>query len=94
MVTSSIHVFDHPRKTYVQESDLAVKMVNLLLKGAVAVPPPIEANRSGHEIDSNYKAQWKDSMFWLTFIFLKDVHTRKCKEGDPHDPEEAATQHM
>lgn len=47
VTTASVHVFNHPRQTYVQESDLAVEVVDLLLQGAVAVPPPVEADRPG-----------------------------------------------
>lgn len=94
VTTTSVHVFNHPRETYVQESDLAFEVVNLLLQGAAAVPPPVEANRPGHEVDGHDKAQGEDRVLRLPLVLLEDVHAGQREEGDPHDPEETAAQHV
>lgn len=73
---------------------MAVQVVDLLLEGAVAAPPPVEANRAGHEVDRHHKAQGKDRVLRLALVLLEDVDAGEREEGDPHDPEEPATQHM
>lgn len=94
LVDASVHVLDHPSKTDVQKSNLTVKVVNLLLKAAAAVSPPIKSNRPSHEIDRYNKTQRQDCMLWFTFILLENVHTRQGEQSNSHDPEEATKQHM
>lgn len=74
LVTASVQVFNHPRETYIQKSDLTVQVVHLLLKAAVAVSSPVKSHRPRHEVDCYNKAERQDCVFWVTFILLQDVY--------------------
>lgn len=92
LVASSVQVLDHARQTDVQKPDLAVQVIDLFLQGVVAVPPPVEAHGTSHEVDGDHEAEGKDGVFGLALIFLEDVDAGKSEEDNPDDPEETAAQ--
>lgn len=92
LVASSVQILDHARQTDVQKPDLAVQVVDFLLQSVVAVPPPVEAHGTRHEVDGDHEAEGKDGVFGLALVFLKDVDAGQSEEDDTDDPEETPAQ--
>lgn len=94
MLTAPVQVLDHPGKADVQQSDLTIQVIHLLLQAAVAVSPPVKANRPRHEVDGHDEAERQHGVLRVALVLLQDVHAGQREQGHSGDPEEAAKQHV